>query len=91
MFVTKSKYNLLKSEFNTTLAKLSKLKVEWNSLVDTVNKKGGISFLQKGEINTQPKLDKATIKNLIFLCHPDKHNGSKKAEEATILLLEMLQ
>jgi hypothetical protein len=26
-----------------------------------------------------------------FLCHPDKHGGSKKAEEATVLLLEMLQ
>ena len=34
-------------------------------------------------------LDKATVKDLIFLCHPDKHAGSELATEVTRTLLSM--
>ena len=34
-------------------------------------------------------IDEPRMKQLISLCHPDKHNGSESAKEATIWLLEI--
>ena len=34
-------------------------------------------------------IDESRMKQLISLCHPDKHNGSESAKEATIWLLEI--
>lgn len=37
----------------------------------------------------QPQIDAATIRRLLQLCHPDKHGGSKAANEMTHWLLAL--
>lgn len=94
MFVLASKYHKLLGEYTSLLSKsiflesqYARLSNKWNSLIDRINKKGGEDFLQRAKIfNT---FTKEEIKTLICLCHPDKHCGSKKAEEITKKLLSM--
>lgn len=39
--------------------------------------------------DTPPKLSQERIRDLLRLCHPDKHGGSERATELTKWLLEM--
>ncbi len=61
---------------------------QWNALVERINAKGGETFLAKAEI-AKPQFTKDEIKDLLMLCHPDKHGNSKLAEEMTKTLLAM--
>lgn len=36
-----------------------------------------------------PKFDDTTLRKLISLCHPDRHNGKQSAQEMTTMLIEM--
>lgn len=38
---------------------------------------------------TRPKFDDTTLRKLISLCHPDRHNGKQSAQEMTTMLIEM--
>lgn len=62
-----------------------KLLTEWNKLVNQINAKGGMDFLN-GSSN---QFSKAEIKILIKLCHPDKHDGSQEANDILLKLLQM--
>jgi hypothetical protein len=41
-----------------------------------------------GQRDAGPRLDQARIRQLLQLAHPDKHNGSAAANDATRWLLE---
>ena len=89
MFVLKSTYKKLKEENLFLIFKINEIAFKWGSLVDRINAKGGEKFLSEAQLNKPAILTDDDIKKLLFLCHPDKHDGSKKAEEMTKLLLEM--
>lgn len=55
------------------------LVTKWNALVNQINKKG----------QQQSQFTQDEIKVLVKLCHPDKHQGNKEAEEITKKLLEL--
>lgn len=59
----------------------------WEELVGEINEKGGRDFLDGKVGNNQ--LSNEDIKKLIILCHPDKHNGKRIANEMTALLNEL--
>lgn len=92
MVVSKSKYDslqriyldLLKSKLAWENA-YNSLNNKWSELVDRINAKGGESFLdgESSEFTDQE------IKNLIRLCHPDKHDQSSMSKELTQKLLKM--
>ena len=42
-------------------------------------------------LRATPTLDPQTMRKLLQLCHPDKHNGSAIANEVTTMLLSMRQ
>jgi hypothetical protein len=94
MFTSQKKYNGLKKRHDVLLEmhidlerKHDILRDEWNSLVRRVNGKGGEQFLDGS--NDRPQFDKGEIKQLLFLCHPDKHHDNPKATEITRKLLDM--
>lgn len=95
MLVSKAKYNklvqeniLLRLEKIDILLQFKSLTNKWNSLIDKINRKGGQEFLDEACLGKRD-FTKEEIKTLISLCHPDKHCGSKKAEEITKKLLSM--
>ena len=59
---------------------------QWNELIDRINAKGGEVFLQGSQ---SEQFTKQEVNQLIFLLHPDKHDGSKVAGELTAKLLTM--
>lgn len=69
-------------------SKYENLLIEYNKLIDIINKKGGKQFLDHATI-CQKGLDisQDDLKILIQLCHPDKHNGKVSAVEITKKLL----
>ena len=67
--------NLKQKELNECKTKINELEYELKSLK-----------------NIQPfSKDKKFIKQLIQLCHPDKHENSKIANEITIQLIKLLK
>lgn len=95
MFVSRAKYNKvvhenmqLRLEIISVSLDLDILRNKWNSLVDKLNRKGGQDFIDNAELGKKV-FTKEEIEVLISLCHPDKHCGSKKAEEITKKLLSM--
>lgn len=95
MFVLQTNYNRVKNRCNElsimldiAISKYRTLQRDWNCLIDLINKKGGQEFLDKAKLGNKD-FTKEEIKVLISLCHPDKHCGSKKAEEITKKLLSM--
>ncbi|MNO13196.1 hypothetical protein D3C76_28250 [compost metagenome] len=94
MFVSSKKHNALLAEASSLRLQLldkqlefKKLVDQWNELVNTINEKGGQSFLDGQVSNTQ--LSQEEIKTLIQLCHPDKHAGKESAKRLTQKLLTL--
>ena len=56
----------------------------YNLLVDAIKE-----MTSKKSTETNLHFTQEELKKLITLCHPDKHGGSKIAEEMTAKLLEM--
>jgi hypothetical protein len=85
MFVTKSTYEKAVDEAKrwhedakTCAHKYEQLLAQWNSLIREINSKGGEEFL-----NSTPQFTDDELKQLIMLCHPDKHDGKRSAVEMT--------
>ena len=85
MFVRQSTHAAVVCALLEMQLRYKKLLSEWNALVETVNAKGGHAFLKNG--SSAFTADELTT--LVALCHPDKHGGSKQAEEMTIKLLAL--
>ena len=45
--------------------------------------------VQRTRSDSAPKFDDTTLRKLISLCHPDRHNGKQSAQEMTTMLIEM--
>ncbi len=56
---------------------------KWNGLVRKINAKGGMQFLDGASTSQFSQED---LRRLLQLCHPDKHGGSKLAQEMTTKL-----
>jgi hypothetical protein len=94
MFVLKSKYKrllskhaLLVSEYTTLSREYHDLVTRWSRMNELLEEKGVPEFIEN--IRKNQIFSKEEIKVLISLCHPDKHENSKKAEEITKKLLSM--
>jgi hypothetical protein len=70
--------------------KYNRLRKEWNSLVDRINRLGGEKLFEQSSQSTQPtQFTDQELKRLIQLCHPDKHNSSQLSVEMTQKLNQM--
>ena len=99
MFVLKSKYKRLLSKHELLISEYTKLSREyydlvtkWERMNELLGEKGVLElgmleFIEN--IRKNQIFSKEEIKVLISLCHPDKHENSKKAEEITKKLLSM--
>lgn len=85
MIVLQSTHVKLQAEHFALRLQHEELLAKWNALVTKINAKGGEQFLR----SESKQFDQGEIKKLIALCHPDKHAGSKVAEEITVKLLTM--
>lgn len=89
MFVTKRKYKALGNEwaenYSELLMAFRVLQKDHNSLIDQINQKGGQAFLDRESSEFTPE----EIKDLIVLCHPDKHGDSQKSVKLTQKLLNL--
>jgi CMP-2-keto-3-deoxyoctulosonic acid synthetase len=75
------KYNDLKIKFDQLLSK-------WNNIAKIINAKGGQDFLDRGTIHPYVQFSKSELKELLTLCHPDKHDNSEISNKLTRLLLK---
>jgi len=92
MFVSKAKYNniraeLIKVRYEVIELRLDKSSVynKYNALIDRINLLGGKEFLEKAKIVDTESIgftDKE-LKDLLMLCHPDKHNNASLAQAVT--------
>ena len=96
MIVLKSTYDELRRRYEaqtamlrSTNTELQTLTMKWNGLVNRINALGGEQFLQSTNRNGSSQFSREEIKQLVRLCHPDKHNGSKTASAITAKLLTM--
>lgn len=96
MFVLQSKYNhvlqrsvQLEVELLHTRTLYSNLVDNWNDLVERINKKGGEDFLNSNPPLSQSQFTKDEIRQLLQLCHPDKHDGKELAVNMTKRLLQI--
>lgn len=99
MFVRQSTYNkalkkinelqlalsINSSQLDYTVDAFHSLQARWNALVGRINEKGGEGFLE-GE---SAQLTQAEIRQLLQLCHPDKHDGKQLAVDMTHRLLQL--
>lgn len=83
--VLELKYLKLRLQYNDLLNRWNQLTAQWNTLVNQVNAKGGPSFLR----NESTQFNKQEIRDLIKLCHPDRHDGSELAQVMTRKLLQL--
>lgn len=89
MFIFKSTYEeILLDKLNSEIA-FKTLLIKWNDLVDKLNEKGGDSFLN-GKIK-KDQFSKEELRDLLILCHPDKHNGNEKSTKITQRIVAMRQ
>lgn len=84
MFVLSSTYESLKRQHDSAVRSYNRLLREWNQMVELINKKGGQDFLNDGVV-----LSQNDIKDLLTLCHPDKHQNSDTSVRVTKFLLGM--
>lgn len=91
MFVSESRYNRLEAKYknlvrvnNENVNGYNKLLEEWNELVEKINSKGGEEFINSPP--SKPQFSSDEIKKILVLCHPDKHDGSKLANDITAML-----
>lgn len=104
MIVSKAKYKDLEAKYkdlevkykdliddrNYVRSKLISKTNRLDELLQIVNRKGGQKFLDHATIHPPViGLSQCDIKTLIFLTHPDKHNGKESANRMTQLLLSM--
>lgn len=86
---TKAEYNALNAEWQEDYKELlnnyRKLLAKYNAIVNQVNRKGGQSFLDNESSEFSPE----EIKDLISLCHPDRHGDNPKAMRITQKLLNL--
>jgi hypothetical protein len=83
----KAEAKLIMSDLGVARNRYDQLIDKWNKLVARVNARGGESFLS-GE--TAPRqFTKDELRQLIALCHPDKHGGSQAANDITAKLLSL--
>ena len=73
-------------EYEAVKLKYAALLRDYNFLVDTIN---NATAKKTFNVETNLEFTPEELKKLITLCHPDKHDGSKIAEEMTAKLLEM--
>jgi hypothetical protein len=74
----------LLERLNAEKLRYAALQEEWNALVTRINARGGESFL-RGQ-SSPPQFSKEELRQLISLCHPDKHGGSERASYLTAKL-----
>lgn len=84
MFVRSSTYESLKQQHDSAVRAYNRLLRQWNDIVELINKKGGQDFLNDGIVFSQQD-----IKDLLTLCHPDKHQNSETSVRVTKFLLGM--
>lgn len=96
MFVLKSTLDLVEEELSDIEDKLlfktiayNNLQNKWNDLVDLINEKGGKPFLDSGA--TDNRFSKKELKDMLVLCHPDKHSSSERALKTTQRINALLQ
>lgn len=97
MIVWQSTYDELEKKYRELQREYSKLDAQnnaniadWNRLVKKINRYGGSDALIAAATgNAELQLAKKDIKKIVSLCHPDKHGGSKIAEEITRKLLAL--
>lgn len=65
--------------YSDILNKYNLLVDKYNFLIDSDNKKQNNTF----------SIPKVLFKNIISLCHPDKHNNSNRSSEVTTELLKI--
>jgi hypothetical protein len=82
MFFYKQRYTQLQGEHWSLMNKYNDLALKWEKLVKEINAKGGRTFLDNG-------FSQEEIKQLILLCHPDKHGNSSISNEITCKLLKL--
>lgn len=76
------KYKDLKIKFDELLGK-------WNSVVKKINAKGGQNFLDNATISPPHiQFSKSELRDLLTLCHPDKHGNSEVANRLTVIILK---
>lgn len=86
MFVSRKKYERLHREKMEIFTEFHALLHKWNTLVTEINAKGGQEFLNGYD---KQELTDDEIKKLLSLCHPDKHDGKRLAEDMTKKLLSL--
>ncbi len=78
-------------EYNVVRDQYLKLLDKWNDLVEKINQKGGMNFLDEGVLPKEAEIQitQEHITTLLQLCHPDKHDGKESATRMTQLLLSL--
>lgn len=84
-------YHALGRAYQEARAKYTALLKEWNELITKINAKGGDQFIEQGVLRPrQPaQFTDDELKQLIQLCHPDKHGGKASATTMTTKLNAM--
>lgn len=62
------------------------LQAKWNDVVEQINKKGGMDFLNNGTLvgaKTSKQFTDEELRSLLQLVHPDKHGGKQSAVTMT--------
>lgn len=85
-FVTKKEHDKLMDAFTVVHFRYKELMKQWNTLVGQINARGGLAYLNKPP---PAAITKEDVKILLQLCHPDKHQGRRIAQEMTTKLLAM--
>lgn len=88
MIVLRSTYDSLRCKYWVLESQYSTLMSKWNALVDQINARGGREFLDGARIGAT-QFSQDDIKRLLVLCHPDKHDGKRIAQEMTQKLLAL--
>lgn len=85
MFVLRSTYEAEHARCLELALQLQQLTLQWNNLVKRINDKGGEEFLESKPAG----FSDSELKQLLSLCHPDKHDGKESAIKLTQKLLKM--
>jgi len=75
------KYHDLKKQFD-------ELAIKWTAVVKKINAKGGQDFLDRGTLHPRIQFSKSELKDLLTLCHPDKHGNSELSNRLTVVILK---
>lgn len=89
--VSSQKHKVMTETAAEMTLKYARLLLDWNTLIDRINARGGKALLERGVLpeNAPVSLTLEDVKRLLQLSHPDKHNDSKLSVEMTQKLLSM--